>query len=360
MAERKLTILGKLVVLIFVAACFAGAFFLYKRTNTPSAQAPAPTASAPAPVQPAPTATPAQPASAPLIQADVLVEAKARRSLIVGYEDDNSAPMYYLQGGQRDGFEYQLALHMAGKLGLPSVQFVQADYASLPNLLKTRQADVVIAGYVPDPSVTGVEWSDSYLDFGLCLIVLKSSAYSNVSQLAGKTIGVYDDPAAIRWVQDNIPGARILTYSGDSGWFEALERREIDALIYDYPFASTEIKAHPKAKMAQFNLNSAHYSVGVLANNDPLLDAINNALGSLMSSSTYRDLVVKYLDYQTADLSKPVAGAKTYTVKPGDTLSIIAQSQLGSPGRWQEIWELNKNRIPNPHLIHASYVLLMP
>ncbi|MNR86908.1 1,6-anhydro-N-acetylmuramyl-L-alanine amidase AmpD [compost metagenome] len=49
-----------------------------------------------------------------------------------------------------------------------------------------------------------------------------------------------------------------------------------------------------------------------------------------------------------------------YTVRKGDSLSKIAQSQLGDAGRWREIYDLNKAQIKNPNLIHPGQVLTMP
>ena len=83
------------------------------------------------------------------------------------------------------------------------------------------------------------------------------------SDLAGKRIAIYDDPAAERWVKENIPNARISKFSGDDGWFEAVEKDQADALIYDYPFAAEEIKEHPRTMIVKYNLNQSKYAVGV-------------------------------------------------------------------------------------------------
>jgi predicted chitinase len=50
----------------------------------------------------------------------------------------------------------------------------------------------------------------------------------------------------------------------------------------------------------------------------------------------------------------------TYTVRPGDTLSGIAQAVLGDGNRWREIWDLNKDQITDPNIIHAGQVLKLP
>lgn len=55
----------------------------------------------------------------------------------------------------------------------------------------------------------------------------------------------------------------------------------------------------------------------------------------------------------------PVPGK--YTVKDGDTLWLIAKTQLGSGERWPEIYALNKDVIgPDPNLIQIGVVLALP
>jgi ABC-type amino acid transport substrate-binding protein len=354
--EKRLTLLGKIVILLIVLGSFYGAWrMLGGKVNLPKLPVPGATTTAPRPAGSERTerATP--------LRSNVLAEIRRRGALAVGHEDD-AAPMYFMGPGQQpDGFEYQLAKRLAAEIGVPSVKFVGADYAKLPDLLRGGQIDVIVAGYVPDPQVAGVEWSDSYLDFGLCLIVPKGSAITEVSHLAGRTVAVYDDPAAVRWVKDHVPGVKVKTFSGDSGWFEAVEKREADALIYDYPFAAEEIKRHPRTKIVKFNLNQSHYAVGVPAGNDALLDAVNQGLKRIMAAPEYAELVRHYLSYQSEDVTRPVTtGQKTYVVRPGDTLTTIAAARLGSKDRWEDIWQLNKERIPNPHLIYPDYVLIMP
>ena len=168
--------------------------------------------------------------------------------LRVGMEPE-APPLHFINDRkQEDGFDFRLAGIVAEGLGAKRIQVVEADYEDLPDRLRAGEIDVIMAGYVPDPSIDGVVWSNGYLDFGLCLIVHEGmvATYRSVKDLAGKRIAIYDDPAAERWVQQNIPGARISKFSGDDGWFEAVEKDQADALIYDYPFAAEEIKAHPQ------------------------------------------------------------------------------------------------------------------
>jgi nucleoid-associated protein YgaU len=54
------------------------------------------------------------------------------------------------------------------------------------------------------------------------------------------------------------------------------------------------------------------------------------------------------------------AAARTYTVKPGDTLSKIAKEMLGSANAYMKIFEANKDQLTNPDLIKPGQVLRIP
>ncbi|MBT2478738.1 LysM peptidoglycan-binding domain-containing protein [Streptomyces sp. ISL-94] len=60
---------------------------------------------------------------------------------------------------------------------------------------------------------------------------------------------------------------------------------------------------------------------------------------------------------------KPAATAKrrTYTVRPGDSLSAIARRELGNEGRWRELYAINQGVIgSHPDLIRPGMVLTLP
>jgi ABC-type amino acid transport substrate-binding protein len=330
-------------------------------TDAPApAPAPAPQAAAPAPA-PAPAASAAAPGTSTGPQ-NVLAHIRQSGVLRVGMEPD-APPLHFINARkQEDGFDFRLAALLAEALGATRVQVLEADYEDLPARLTAGDVDIVMAGYVPDPSIEGVDWSIGYLDFGLCMIVLESRAavLKGPTDLVGKRIAIYDDPAAERWVKQNVPNARIEKFSGDNGWFEALETDRADALIYDYPFAAEEIKAHPRTVIVRYNLNQSKYAVAVAKNNYDLVYQVNNFIDGLKSTPQYADLMREYLASSSPAFMQPIAGRKTYTVQPGDSLSKIAAAKLGSADRWPEIWNLNRDRVANENLIYPKLVLLMP
>lgn len=60
----------------------------------------------------------------------------------------------------------------------------------------------------------------------------------------------------------------------------------------------------------------------------------------------------------TAPASAPAV--KTYTVKPGDTLSKIAKEHLGSANAYMKVFNANKDQLTNPDLIKPGQVLRIP
>ncbi len=52
--------------------------------------------------------------------------------------------------------------------------------------------------------------------------------------------------------------------------------------------------------------------------------------------------------------------ARTYTVKPGDTLSKVAKEHLGDAGAYMKIFEANRDQLNDPNLIKPGQVLKLP
>jgi LysM repeat protein len=57
------------------------------------------------------------------------------------------------------------------------------------------------------------------------------------------------------------------------------------------------------------------------------------------------------------DAPKP---STTYTVKKGDCLYNISKKLLGNGNRWREIWNLNKDKVPDPNKLKVGTVLTIP
>jgi len=65
-------------------------------------------------------------------------------------------------------------------------------------------------------------------------------------------------------------------------------------------------------------------------------------------------------DIQAVGPSPAAASGTTYTVKPGDTLSKIAQQHLGDAKAYMTIFEANKDQLKDPDKIFPGQVLKIP
>ncbi|WP_107058565.1 transglycosylase family protein [Streptomyces rimosus] len=62
--------------------------------------------------------------------------------------------------------------------------------------------------------------------------------------------------------------------------------------------------------------------------------------------------------YHMVTTTKTTLAARTYTIRSGDTLSSIAQDQLGDASKWQALYRDNRATIgPNPSLIYPGQKL---
>ena len=58
--------------------------------------------------------------------------------------------------------------------------------------------------------------------------------------------------------------------------------------------------------------------------------------------------------------SAPRDDVRSYTVKAGQTLSDAAQELLGNRARWREVYEANRDKIPDPDNVRAGLTLIFP
>ncbi|MCC5808539.1 MAG: LysM peptidoglycan-binding domain-containing protein [Opitutales bacterium] len=63
---------------------------------------------------------------------------------------------------------------------------------------------------------------------------------------------------------------------------------------------------------------------------------------------------------QAAETAPEESAPSTYVVRPGDTLSRISQRVYGTPGRWTEIFEANRDRLPSPNALQVGQELVIP
>jgi outer membrane protein OmpA-like peptidoglycan-associated protein len=69
----------------------------------------------------------------------------------------------------------------------------------------------------------------------------------------------------------------------------------------------------------------------------------------------------KFLEEKKEDVESAVkVSTREYTVQKGDSLSKIAQKEMGGAYRWKYLYELNKDKIKNPNKLKAGMKIIIP
>lgn len=291
-------------------------------------------------------------------QPEQLSEMKKRGTLRVATEEESPPMIMRSEKGEPGGFDYALMQSLAKSMNL-KLELVPGQYTELPSRLLADRADLVIAAYSPSDSHRGLDWSDSYLEYGLAMVVRKDDKLKEVQDLEGKRVGYYNDNATRAAIQKLVPGSAKLV-AQEQGYLEALKAGDVDAFLYDFPFLVEELKPHlEQLKITQFGLTESTYNVGFRDGQYSLAQAVNQGIRQLRASPEYATLLKTYLGGAPSVEDIP-AGARTIIVKEGDSLQRVAERELGDGSRWPELWALNKYRIGNQNLLFVGMPLVLP
>ena len=375
-----LTGAGKLAVLVVVGAVVAGGIYGYKKYSASHQSVDTqlsysqPTQAAPANIPaPAPQQANFKPA------ADAL--ASITQNCVVRISVENpSEPIYGETGGLPHGFNYDFA-----KLLFAQPEFTQKcpsgvaidthhevdTYENVPRQLLLSQngasvVDIAMDGltYPDNEPAQGVIYTKEYLkDFGYALIVPKGSAIHGDNDLNGKVVGILQgDPDVKAFVHRKFPGATFkeVSDSGDGNFIlKAVDGGDVDAFVYDYPFAVPLVE-NTDMQITESKIDGSDfgYKIGVRSSDQNLLFALNTAIDRVTQTDAYTDLMRKYFISKQVATTAATGGERTYTVKQGDTLALIAHSQMGSAGKYRLIQK--RNNLPNPNLIMVGQQLVIP
>lgn len=291
--------------------------------------------------------------------------------------ENPSEPIYgEAKDGVPHGFNYEFAqllfaqqeFNKGGPITIDTHHEV-GTYQDVPRQLLaapngTPAVDIAMDGLTyPDNTPNGVVYTNPYLDnFGYALIVQQGAAIKSASDLKGKTIGILQgDPDVRAFVSRQFPGSRLVEISDQDPDFisKSIDGGVVNAFIYDYPFAVPVLKGTDlKFAVAKLDGSDISYKIGVRASDTTLLIYLNSAIGRVKQSPAYLDLLRKYFISDRIETTAATADEHTYSVKSGDTLNVIASSQLGSGARYVAIQK--RNNLPNPNLILVGQQLIIP
>lgn len=214
-----------------------------------------------------------------------------------------------------------------------------------------------------DNTPAGVLYSVPYIDdFGYALIVRQGSAIRSANDLLGKRIGILKgDPDVRAFATHHFPNSTLVEEDDSDPAFiiKSVDSGNVDAFIYDYPFAVSSIKGSDlKFAVTKLDGSNIAYKIGVRAQDQSLLIYLNAAIAKVRQTPEYLDLLRKYFISDQTETTSMQSGEHAYKVRQGDTLNLISSMQLGSSQRYPEIQR--RNNLANPNLILVGQQLVIP
>ena len=173
------------------------------------------------------------------------------------------------------------------------------------------------------------------------------------------------DPDAMAFAKSTFQKSKIVALSDKADengkWIVGhIDTHRVDAVMYDYPFAVSELEGTDLQFVSpKITGSNIEYKIGVRAGDKDLLSALNSAIRKVIDSDAYTEMLKAYFMSNKVSAARAAKCNETvYVVARGDTLSAIAQAQLGDKMRYPEIQ--SRNNLANPNFIAVGQKLVIP
>lgn len=231
-----------------------------------------------------------------------LEKVKSAGKLVVGMEcayapynwsqtTENEYTVEIQSGLYADGYDIQVAKKIAEQLGV-ELEIKPIEWEGLIPALESGEIDAIIAGMSPtEERKLSIDFSDTYFDSNLVMVVKKSSAYASADKIAdfsGAKITGQLNTFHYK-VIDQIDGVSKQTALADfAALIQALDSGVIDGYVCEKPGAISAVASHPDFTYVEFadgngfTCDPAESSISVGVRKSSSLTAeINKALATL-------------------------------------------------------------------------------
>ena len=215
--------------------------------------------------------------------------------------DSKYAPFSLEENGKYKGIDVDL-LDAIAKEEKIEYELKPMDFDGIIPGLTSNQIDGAIAGMsITDERKKSLDFSDGYFVSGLSLVVNKDNTEINgVNDLNGKSASIKKGTAGTKFAEDNESkyGLKLNYFDDSPSMFQAVENKNCDFLLEDYPVIAYKIKVDPnsKLKIAGEKLTNVDYGFAVKkGGNADLLNKFNEGLKKLKDNGEYDKIVDQYI-----------------------------------------------------------------
>jgi glutamine transport system substrate-binding protein len=215
--------------------------------------------------------------------------------------DAKYAPFSFEENGKYKGIDVEL-LDAIAKEEKFDYELKPMDFNGIIPGITSNQLDGAIAGMsITEERKQTLDFSDGYFVSGLSLVVNKDNTnIKSVADLKGKSASLKKGTAGAKFAEDNEAKYELkLNYFDDSpSMFQAVENKNCDFLLEDYPVIAYKVKVDPnsKLKIAGDKLTNVDYGFAVKkGENADLLKKFNEGLKKLKDNGEYDKIIGEYI-----------------------------------------------------------------
>lgn len=229
----------------------------------------------------------------------VAFETKEEGLLTVG-SDIPYPPFEFRKGGKLVGLDIDLIEEIASRLELET-KITDTSFDTIFTQLAGGRFDVVVAASTITPErEKEVNFSDPYYNNQQSLTI-NTEEGGDIASLddlsSGDMVGVQNGTTGKAYAQENVPeGVQLRSFPEGPDTFTALEAGQVDVVVHDEPTALAEIAERPGLEIVEKIDTGEVYGIAVDPSNEPLLDAINQALAEIIEDGTYEEIYSRYPD----------------------------------------------------------------
>ncbi len=182
-----------------------------------------------------------------------------------------------------NGVDIEFGKLLAEKLGV-TLKVVDMNFDSLTLALSENKGDLIAAGMTNNPErAEVVDFSSSYYDNGLFVLVAKDSKIQSLDDLKGKKVSVQQGTTGDIAAQ-KVEGAEVLQFKSMIEAGEAVNSYKSDASIMDILTAQILVATKDNLKILDFPVESEKTALAVAKGNSGLLELVNEVIQEVKDS----------------------------------------------------------------------------
>lgn len=204
-------------------------------------------------------------------------------------------PWEYYDGENIVGIDPEVAQAIADKLGL-ELEIMDMDFDSIVTAVSAGKADMGMAGMtVTEERQKNVDFSQTYASAVQAIIVPDGSDIKTADDMEGKKIGVMQGFTGDLSCTEQFGEDAVVRFNKSAEAVMALTQGKIDCIVIDNEPAKKIIEVNSGLTILDSKYSQEDYAIAFAKGNDGLRDAVDAALGELISDGTVEQIMNKYI-----------------------------------------------------------------